>query len=138
MGRNAGVSDLLDTHILLWWLAEPRRLSRSQTRAISKASAERPLLISEISLWEVASLVERGRIRLNRPLRDWLEEASAPPLVRRCGISPAVVAEMVALAGTLDWDPADRIIVATARVHGARVLTADRRMIESHLVATVD
>lgn len=131
------MSELLDTHILLWWLEDARRLSRAQSRAVSRASAARPLLVSEISFWEVACLMERGRIRLSRPLRDWLEEATAPPLVRRCGISPTVIAEMVALPGTQDWDPADRIIVATARVHAAKLVTADQRVIASGLVPTI-
>lgn len=128
---------LLDTHILVRWLEDEGRLSAGQRRAILRATPDNPLLLSEISLWEVASLVERERIRIDRPLRDWLEAATAPPLVRRCGISASVAAEMIALAGTRDWDPADRIIVATARVHGARLITSDKRIVDADLVPTV-
>lgn len=125
---------LIDTHILLWWLAGDRRLSRGQRRVISQASEEYPLGLSDISLWEIATLQELGRIELDRPLREWLEQASAPPLVRRVGISPAVAAEVAALPATFHRDPADRIIVSTARVLGAKLVTSDRAIIDSKLV----
>ncbi len=127
---------LLDTHVLLWWLAGDRRLSRGQRRTIGKASGESPLGLSDISLWEIATLHELGRIEVDRPLRDWLEQASAPPLVRRIPISPAVAAEVAALPASFHRDPADRIIVATARLFGAKLLTSDRRIIESDLLPT--
>ena len=61
-------------------------------------------------------------------LSEWLERAVAPPLVERCTITPAVAAEVAALPATFHRDPADRILVATARVHGATLLTADERI----------
>ena len=78
-----------------------------------------------------------GRIRLTIPLREWLEKAVAPPLVRRIGISPAVAAELAALPVSYHRDPADRILVATARVLGATLLTRDRRIVEAELVDTL-
>jgi len=101
---------------------------------IDKAGEDSPLGLSDISLWEIATLTELGRIALDRPLREWLEQASAPPLVRRVGISPAIASEVAALPETFPRDPADRIIVATARLLGARLLTSDQRIIESKLV----
>jgi PIN domain nuclease of toxin-antitoxin system len=83
-------------------------------------------------------LFSLGRIELDVPLREWLESASAEPLVRRCAISPAVAAEVAALPDSFHRDPADRILVATARVFGATLLTMDKRIIASKLVATVD
>jgi PIN domain nuclease of toxin-antitoxin system len=128
---------LLDTHVLLWWFGEPARLSPRIRRVLRAASPEAPLLLADISLWEVATLYERGRIALTLPLREWLERAAAPPLVQRCGLSPAVAAEVAALPDSFSRDPADRILVATARVHGARMLTCDRRIIEAGIVPTV-
>jgi PIN domain nuclease of toxin-antitoxin system len=128
---------LLDTHVLLFWLGGDPRLTGAQARAIEAASADEPLLVSDISLWEVATLVSLGRIRLLRPLRDWLEAAVAPPLVRRVSISPVVAAESAALPSSFHRDPADRIIVATARAASAAVATTDRRIIESDLVETI-
>ncbi len=128
---------LLDTHILLWWHGDRDRLSRQQREAIASANADSPLLVSDISLWEVAMLHDLGRIRLAIPLREWLEKAVARPLVRRQGISPAVAAELASLPDFFHRDPADRILVATARVTGATLLTRDRRIVESQLVDTL-
>jgi PIN domain nuclease of toxin-antitoxin system len=128
---------LLDTHVLLEWLAGSPKLSVSQRRILAAARGENPLHLSDISLWEIATLNELGRIRLARPLREWLEQAAAPPLVQRVGISPAIAAEVAALPASFHRDPADRIIVASARVLGATLLTRDRRIRRARIVPTV-
>ena len=130
------MSFVLDTHVLLWWLAGDRHLGRAQRRAIDAATAERPLVLSDISLWEIAILHRLGGLDLDRPLREWLEQAAAPPLVRRQGISPAIAAEAASLPDSFPRDPADRIIAATARVLGATLLTSDRRIAASGVVRT--
>jgi len=79
-----------------------------------------------------------GRIELTIPLREWLEDAVAPPLVRTRGISPAIAAELNVLPDSFHRDPADRILVATARIHGATLLTNDRRITDSQLVKTLN
>jgi PIN domain nuclease of toxin-antitoxin system len=93
--------------------------------------------VSDISLWEIATLLSLGRIAISLPLRDWLEAAAAPPLVQRRPISPAIASEVASLPDTFHRDPADRIIVATARVHDATLLTRDRRIVDAGLVPTV-
>lgn len=128
---------LLDTHVLLWWFEEKPKLSARQRRVIEGASAENPLLVSDITLWEIATLYELGRIALKLPLRDWLTQATAPPLVQRIGINPAVASEVAALPSQFHRDPADRIITATARVLGATLLTRDPRIIQAKLVPTL-
>jgi PIN domain nuclease of toxin-antitoxin system len=95
------------------------------------------VLVSDISLWEVATLVSLGRLEVTMPLREWLENAAAPPLVQRCPISPAVAAAVAALPNDFHRDPADRLIVATAQVHGATLLTRDKRIVGAKLVPTV-
>ena len=124
---------LLDTHVLIWWLNDYQRLSPAQQNVVGSASAESPLLISDISLWEVATLHSLGRIQLTIPLREWLGKAVAPPLVRRYGISPAIAVELSALPDSFHRDPADRILVATARVLGATLLTQDHRIVKAKL-----
>jgi len=104
---------------------------------LARATPENPVLLSDISLWEIALLHELGRIKLGLPLRDWLEEAANAPVVRRCSISLAVAAAVAALPPSFHRDPADRLIVATAQVHGATVLTIDERIIDSGLVPTL-
>ena len=128
---------LLDTHVLIWWLNDGVALSPEQQTVLESASPATPLLVSDISLWEVATLHTLGRIRLTIPLRDWLEKAVAPPLVRRIGISPAIAAELATLPDSFHRDPADRIIVATARTLGATLLTQDRRIIDAALIRTL-
>src|SRR5262249_33650041 len=113
------------------------QLRKKQRRVIDAASPEEPLWISEITLWEIATLYELGRIRLTLPLRDWLEKASAPPLVQRIGITPAVAAEVATLPSSFHRDPADRLIVAATRVLGATLLTCDERIESAKIVATL-
>lgn len=131
------MSFLLDTHVLLYWFSTGARLSSRQRRILHAADPEQSLWVSDISLWEIATLYELGRIELRRPLREWLEAAVAPPLVRRVGISPVIASEVAALPPSFPRDPADRIIVASTRVLNATLLTQDRRIISSGLVPIV-
>ena len=128
---------LLDTHVLIWWLNDRRRLSSAQQEVVGSVRSDEPLLVSDISLWEVSTLHGLGRIRLALPLREWLDKAVAPPLVQRHGISPAIAAEVAALPDSFHRDPADRILVATARVLGATLLTQDRRIVDAALADTL-
>ena len=128
---------LLDTHVLLWWLAGGDRLTEPIREAIESASPEEPLLVSDITLWEIATLESLGRIELGRPLRAWLDLATAPPLVRRFGITPAVAAEVAELPDHFHRDPADRVLVATARVLGATLATVDLRIVSAEVVDTL-
>ena len=128
---------LLDTHILLYWFGTDHRLLVAQRDVLRQASPAAPLWISEISLWEIATLYTLGRITLHLPLRDWLEAATAPPLLQRLGISPAVAAAVATLPASFHRDPADRIIVASAQVLGATLLTRDQRILEAALVPTL-
>jgi PIN domain nuclease of toxin-antitoxin system len=128
---------LLDTHIWIWWLEGGGRLSPQQRDAIERAGPASPLLLSEISLWEVAMLVSLDRLRLSIPLRDWLERGSAPPLVKLLNLNPAVAAATAELPATFHRDPADRVIVATALLHDAVLLTQDHRILDAGIVRTL-
>ncbi len=122
---------LLDTHVLLFWFEDERRLAKKHRKIIASATPEHPLIVCDISLWEIATLYELKRIHLTIPLREWLERATAPPLVQLCPISPAIAAEVTSLPPTFHRDPADRVIVSAARVLGATLLTYDDRIIKS-------
>src|SRR5262245_8476584 len=103
---------LLDTHVLLWWFAENSRLPREIRNVLQSRPGTKPLLLSDISLWEIANLHERKRIELDRPLREWLDMATAGPRVAIQAITGAVAAAVADLPSTFHRDPADRIIVA--------------------------
>lgn len=128
---------LLDTHIIVWWFEQNSRLSSAQKEVLANAVPKNPLAVSDISLWEISTLASLGRLRLQLPLRDWLERAVAPPLVRRIGISPAIAAEVASLPDSFHRDPADRVLVATSRIFGATLLTLDAHIIDSGLTATL-
>src|SRR5256885_16417954 len=70
---------VLDTHIVLWWFDRSRRLTRDQTRMLARNDADHPLGVADISLWEIAVLVEVGRVRLAPPVAEWLLRAARPP-----------------------------------------------------------
>lgn len=122
-------SILVDTHILIWWRLDSGRLSRDQVRRLQEQeSRKRPLAISAITLWEMAMLAARDRIRVDGPLDGWLEEIEAHPLIEVLPLTARIVAESVQLGQDFHNDPADQLIVATARVHGLPLMTADDRI----------
>ena len=115
---------LLDTHVWLWGINEPERLPTSVRTELEMASE--PPRLSPISLWEVILLAERGRITLSPNPRTWLREAART--VREVPLTFEVAAASRQLR--LDHeDPADRFIVATAKVFGLRLVTADTRLL---------
>lgn len=117
---------VLDTHVWLWWVAEPQRLSRTAREAIDRTER---LGVATISCWEVAMLVEAGRVALDRAIETWIEQALADPRTLSLPLTSAV-AVRAALLGRERFagDPADRIIYATARDAGATLVTRDRAL----------
>jgi PIN domain nuclease of toxin-antitoxin system len=128
---------LLDTHALVIWCSDPTGLSAAQQHAVRTIGETNPAFVADISLWEIAVLTSSGRLRLELPLREWLTRAVAPPIVRVAEITPEVAREVTLLDDWENRDPADRLIVATARVLGARLVTNDQLIRESGLVAVV-
>jgi PIN domain nuclease of toxin-antitoxin system len=126
---------LLDTHVLVWALAAPNRLSRTAAAAIRKARAQDGVAVSAITLWELANLVARGRIQAYGTA-----EASVRLLSEGVTIRP-LTAETVALATQFpdDYprDPPDRLIGATARAEGLVLLTHDEKIRSSPLLKTL-
>ncbi|MCZ6873070.1 MAG: type II toxin-antitoxin system VapC family toxin [bacterium] len=117
---------ILDTHVWIWWVSEPEKLS---TEALAAVNYSRPIGICPISCWEIATKTVNGKLSLDRPLRMWVRQALARPGV----ILTELSADIAILAGELGQqafhgDPADRLIVATAIEHGAELVTKDRRI----------
>jgi PIN domain nuclease of toxin-antitoxin system len=98
---------------------------------------EQPLWIADITLSEITTLHDPGPISLDRPVREWLEAATAPRPVRRFGITRALAAQVASLPETCHREPADRIIVATARLESATLLTRDPRILSAEIIRTL-
>jgi PIN domain nuclease of toxin-antitoxin system len=126
---------LLDTHAWVWWVDRDRRLGRAMIDALDRLPADDRPLLSDISLWEVAMLVERGRLSFTMPLVEWLDRAAHPRTVRLIPISPAVAVELAALPASFHRNPADRVIIASCRTLGASLVTRDRLIMQSRLVS---
>lgn len=119
---------VLDTHALLWWVNDPTVLSEPAREAISAALSTRTLHVSCISSWEIALLVERGRLRLALDVRDWLYRCEVLPFLTFVPVTNAIAVESVRLPRFPHADPADRIIAATALSLGAALVTKDDKL----------
>jgi PIN domain nuclease of toxin-antitoxin system len=130
---------LLDTHVWLWVVAGAPDLSAKARDTIIEPATAGTLRIAAISLWEIALLAARGRIILGKSIGLWLEEALADPAPAVDPLTPQIAIESYALPDLFHGDPADRLIVATARVANATLMTRDRRILDyaarGHLTA---
>ena len=116
---------VLDTHALIWAIEDERRLGADARAKITAAEQEDGIGISAITPWEIALLVEKGRLRLSREVREWIMAVLSLPAIGLLPIEPAIAIESARLPGAFHADPADRFIVATARHYGVPLLTAD-------------
>src|ERR1700728_991666 len=121
---------LLDTHCWIWaQLGLIQKLSRATLAAIRNAESDGNIRISVISIWELAMLEKRGRVALPMNVRTWVERALGKPGIAVAPVTPEIAIESVHLPGELHGDPADRMLVATARVLGATLVTKDAQLI---------
>ncbi|RLB54747.1 MAG: VapC toxin family PIN domain ribonuclease [Deltaproteobacteria bacterium] len=121
---------LLDTHVLVWLAEGLAELPAAARKTIDAAARSTGVAVSAISFWEIAMLDQRGRISLSQPIADWRERVSATPGIIEIPIDGRVAIESVLLPGPLHTDPADRLLIATARLRGWRLATRDRRILE--------
>jgi PIN domain nuclease of toxin-antitoxin system len=118
---------LLDTHVLVWWV-NGDRLSPAALSAIDDARKGGGIGVSSISAWEIAMLVAAGRLALSMDVAAWLAAVEAIEGVSFVPVDNAIAVGAVNLPGEFHKDPADRIIVATARALGAELVSADGRI----------
>jgi PIN domain nuclease of toxin-antitoxin system len=116
---------VLDTAAWIWRASDPKRLSARARRAIDEAEC---VLVSAISVWEVAMLVARRRVQLDRPVEQWVDIALALPKIQLAPLEPRIAVRSTKLPGEFHPDPADRIIVATALENGVAIVTPDERI----------
>ena len=126
---------LLDTHIWVWWMSDKGRLRKSH-RALLESSGE-TFGVSVISCWEVAKLVENGRLVLDQPVEVWISRALTKPGLQLLPITLEISIESTQLPQPFHRDPADQMIVATARHNRLRLLTEDDRILAYAHVQTV-
>ena len=121
---------LLDTHVWVWLLNGDQKLSAKALKAIECSLAEEAVLLSTISPWEVAMLVSKDRLRLDRDVSEWVQAAVSIPGIRVEPLSPEIAVASTRLPGELHSDPADRMIAATARHVGATLVTEDQKLLD--------
>ena len=118
---------LLDTHAWFWSLTDPDQLP-AKVRSVFENPRNVPFGLAAISLWELAKLVEKGRITLTIPLSEWVRRATDPEVIEILPLTPQVAIDSTTLPGGFHSDPADELIIATTRLHDATLITADRRI----------
>lgn len=127
---------ILDTHTWVWWVDGNAQLPEFQRQTIEQRQSM-GLGVCAISCWEVAKLVELHRLDFAIPVNDWLDKALTYPGVRLLPLSPRVAVESTQLPGSFHRDPADQIIVATARVYKCPLITSDTKIIDYPYVTTL-
>lgn len=147
MGRNEMTASerdrspllLIDTHTLIWMVEEVPRLGVKTAEALNRAGWENRIAVSAITPWEIGLLVSKGRLKLGAELMHWIRTALAKPGVQLAPLAPEIAVASTCLPWEMHADPADRILVATARHLGATLVTADGPLLEfakqGHFVA---
>lgn len=130
------MSLVLDTHAWVWWLQGYAGLTSRERSTLDKLSIDLRPCIADISLWEIAALYEKGRFVIPVPFQLWIERAAHPATVRVLPLTRAIATQLTLLPASFPRDPADRIIVSTARLHGLPLLTKDRRLLAAKIVPT--
>jgi PIN domain nuclease of toxin-antitoxin system len=130
MGRDEVTSVLLDTHVLTWLVGKSPKLGKKALRTIDRATSRDGALMSAITPWEVSMGVERGRISIEKGVEQWVAEALAMPGIRLAPLEPEIAIAAARLPRSFMNDPADQIIVATARYLGIPLVTADHKILD--------
>ena len=121
---------LLDTHTLVWSINEGPKLGKGAKESIRVAGDEGRILVSAITPWEIALLVSRGRLTLGADVMDWVRNALTIPGLTLVPLEPEIAVASTRLPFEMHPDPADRILVATARHLGATLVTADQALLQ--------
>jgi PIN domain nuclease of toxin-antitoxin system len=121
---------LLDTHIWIWLVRGEARIAQPALEAIFEAAGARTLFVSVMSIWEIGLLVSKGRLVLNQPCLEWVDDALFRSRSETVPLTRKIAVECHSLPGRFHADPADRIITATARVEGLTLVTRDRQILD--------
>lgn len=127
----------IDTHVLIWWITDPKKLSPKAGKIINTEKDKGLILVSSISVWEIYLLIKKNRLRLNIDAKDWFKEVESLPFVQFIPVNNSIAAKSVNLPGDFHLDPADRMIVATAQEKGTVLITSDDKIRKYRHVQTV-
>lgn len=129
---------ILDTHVLLWWVSGSDLLSAAANKVIKRTLTKgSEIIISSISAWEISMLISKGRLVLSMDVESWLDEVAQIEGVRFVPVDNEIGIKSTALPGEFHKDPADRLIVATARKLAIPLVTADDKIISYEYVKTI-
>lgn len=120
---------MLDTHTWIWWHMNPQKLSQKVKRIVGNTDRYDEILLSAISPWEFSKLLEKKKIGISCDSEDWINSALDMPKFRLIPLSPVLAYRSTVLPQPFHSDPADQIIVATAREENATILTKDERIL---------
>lgn len=119
---------LLDTHMWVRWVDQQGKLTSKQSQHLKSHEAT-GLGVSVVSCWEVAKLVSLKRLKLAKPVADWINQALAFRGIQLLALTPDIAVEACQLPGTFHRDPADQMLVASARILNIPMLTADAKIL---------
>ena len=119
---------VIDTHVLVWWLSRAPGLSRKAERTLAAHGDRGQIIVSAISLLEIATAIRCGRLRLSMPLDRWLADMNSLPEIRVEPVSADIAVLAGGLAEPMHGDPADRLIVATTSILGVPLVTGDKKL----------
>jgi PIN domain nuclease of toxin-antitoxin system len=128
---------VLDTCAWLWTCSAPKKLSRAAREIIERNRKHDGLVVSIVSAWEIAKLVQKGKLAFAIPCRAWIAKAVTVAGITMHPLTPDICIESTELPGAFHGDPADQLIVATARLLGVPLVTPDRRIRGYAHVATL-
>ncbi|VAW35814.1 Toxin 1, PIN domain [hydrothermal vent metagenome] len=128
---------VLDTHTLLWWVSGDKQLSKTAGKAIKDVLIKSEVIISSITIWEISMLIERNRILLSMDIENWTKEVAEIKGVRFMPVDNEIGIKSTKLPGEFHKDPADRIIIATARKLAVPLVTIDEKIIAYPHVKTI-
>lgn len=127
---------VLDTNALIWWINGSKKLSRKAKKKIKDAEKNPAIYISSISILEIYVLLRKGRLQFDRPKERWLKELESLPYVHFVPLDNKIAVQSVNLVEFSHKDPADRIIIATAQIMGAVLITSDKKILSYEYVQT--
>ncbi len=128
---------VVDTHVIIWQALSDQKITSQARRAIQQANADGEILASEISIWEIAMIIKKGRLKIDTDCLAFMDLLLCAHSYQFLGITPEIAHVSVNLPDEISRDPADRIICATAIVSDAVLITADKSLRASSTVKTI-